>query len=70
MKYLPNILTTLRLASPLYFIIIILIFENLSMQTLVLFFIFLLLSVTDYLDGYLARTFSVTSNYGKVFEFN
>ncbi len=68
MKYLPNILTSLRLSSPLFFIIAILIFENLATQTLVIFYIFVLLTVTDFLDGYLARKFSVTSNYGKVFD--
>ena len=68
MKYLPNILTSLRLSAPLFFIIAILIFENLATQTLVIFYIFLLLSITDYLDGYLARKFSITSNYGKVFD--
>ena len=68
MKYLPNILTSLRLSSPLFFIIAILIFENLATQTLVIFYIFVLLTVTDFLDGYLARKFSVTSNYGKGFD--
>tara|TARA_B100000029_G_C17549038_1_gene949459 strand:- start:766 stop:1356 length:591 start_codon:yes stop_codon:yes gene_type:complete len=68
MKYLPNILTSLRLSSPIFFIITILIFENLAMQTLILFYIFVLLSISDYLDGYLARRLSITSNYGKVFD--
>ena len=68
MKKLPNILTNLRLASPIYFIIILIIFKNQQIQSLILFYLFLVLSITDYLDGYLARKLNVTSSYGKVFD--
>ncbi len=68
MKKLPNILTNLRLASPFYFITVLVIFKNQQMQSLILFYIFLVLSITDYLDGYLARKFNITSIYGKVFD--
>ena len=68
MKNLPNILTNLRIACPLYFIIVILIFENKNTQSLFIFFIFLLLSITDYLDGLLARKLNISSVYGKVFD--
>ena len=68
MKQLPNILTNLRLASPIYFIIILIIFKNQQIQSLILFYLFLILSITDYLDGYLARKLNVTSSYGKVFD--
>ena len=65
---MPNILTSLRLVSPIYFIIIIFIFKNPSTQALILLYIFILLSITDYLDGFLARKLNITSNYGKVFD--
>ncbi len=68
MQNLPNILTSLRLASPFYFISVLVIFKNQQIQSLILFYIFLALSITDYLDGYLARKFNITSNYGKVFD--
>ncbi len=68
MNYLPNILTILRLISPFYFILVIFIFDNFSTQSIVLFYLFILLSLTDYLDGYIARRFYLTSNFGKVFD--
>ncbi|PPR26296.1 MAG: CDP-diacylglycerol--glycerol-3-phosphate 3-phosphatidyltransferase [Alphaproteobacteria bacterium MarineAlpha9_Bin4] len=68
MKNIPNILTTIRLASPAYFILVILFIENVNIQTLILFYIFIFLSTTDYLDGFLARRFNITSNYGKIFD--
>ena len=37
-------------------------------QSLILFFIFLFLSITDYFDGLLARKFNITSSFGKVFD--
>ena len=68
MQNLPNILTSLRLASPFYFVSVLLIFKNQQIQSQILFYIFLLLSFSDYLDGYLARKLNITSNYGKVFD--
>ena len=50
------------------FIIILIIFKNQQIQSLILFYLFLVLSITDYLDGYLARNLNVTSSYGKVFD--
>ena len=60
MKNLPNILTSLRLASPIYFIFVIGFFENQQIQSLI-FFIYSFLSITDYFDGYLARKLNITS---------
>ena len=68
MRNLPNILTSIRLASPIYFIFVIIFFEDTPRQSLILFFIFLLLSITDYFDGLLARKFNITSSFGKVFD--
>ena len=68
MRYLPNILTTSRLCSPFYFILVILCLDSFTKQSLLLFFIFIFLSITDFLDGYIARKLDITSNYGKVFD--
>ena len=68
MQKLPNILTSLRLASPFYFISVLIIFKNQQIQSQILFYIFLVLGITDYLDGYLARKLNITSTYGKVFD--
>ena len=68
MRNLPNILTSIRLASPIYFIFVIIFFEDTPRQSLILFFIFLFLSITDYFDGLLARKFNITSSFGKVFD--
>ena len=68
MKHLPNILTTLRLACPFYFILIVVLFDNQAVQSLVIFYLFIILSFTDYLDGLIARRLNITSNFGKVFD--
>ena len=68
MQNLPNILTSIRLASPIYFTFVIIFFEDTQKQSLILFFIFLLLSITDYFDGLLARKLNITSSFGKVFD--
>ena len=68
MRNLPNILTSIRLASPIYFIFVIIFFEDTPRQSLILFFIFLFLSITDYFDGLLARRLDITSSFGKVFD--
>jgi cardiolipin synthase len=68
MQNLPNILTSLRLASPCYFIGVLVIFNDQQIQSQILFYIFLVLSISDYLDGYFARKLNITSNFGKVFD--
>ena len=68
MKFLPNILTILRLTFPIYVIIIIIFFNSLEVQCILILYIFIILSLTDYLDGYLARKFNSTSRFGKVFD--
>ena len=68
MKFFPNIITSIRLAAPFYFIFLIIIFKNQNTESLILFIIFLLLSISDYLDGYLARKFNISSDYGKIFD--
>ena len=68
MKYLPNILTSLRLSSPILFTFVIILVENLYVQSLLFFIVFLLMSISDYFDGFLARKLNVTSNFGKIFD--
>ena len=68
MQNFPNIITCIRLAAPFYFIILIIIFKNQNTQSLIIFYTFVILSITDYLDGFLARKFNVSSDFGKIFD--
>ena len=68
MQNFPNIITCIRLAAPFYFIILIIIFKDQNTQSLIIFFTFVILSITDYLDGFLARKFNVSSDFGKIFD--
>jgi len=64
MNNLPNILTILRLSScPL----IIYLFY-VSAKPLTILFIFLLFSITDFLDGYIARKGNYKSNFGRIWD--
>ena len=60
-KKLPNILTTIRLLLVPVFVILIL-----SKNYFISFIIFAFASITDFIDGYLARKWKVESKYGKV----
>ncbi|MCD7894631.1 MAG: CDP-diacylglycerol--glycerol-3-phosphate 3-phosphatidyltransferase [Erysipelotrichaceae bacterium] len=77
---LPNKLTTIRLISvPIFIIIYLFPYEtmgisiptyqilstNLSLLDIILFIIFALSSLTDYLDGYLARKNNMITTFGK-----
>lgn len=64
MKHIPNLLTLLRLLMiPFYFNVFYSGRPNAVMEAL---YIFVAASVTDVLDGYLARKYQVISNFGKV----
>ena len=65
---MPNILTNIRILSPIYFLLIIFFFKDYYYQEILIFFTFIFLSITDFLDGILARKFNSSSNYGKVFD--
>lgn len=63
MRQIPNILTTLRVVV-IPIIIIILLKEYFLISGV----LFILASITDALDGHLARKFNVVSNFGKIMD--
>ncbi|MBJ57405.1 MAG: CDP-diacylglycerol--glycerol-3-phosphate 3-phosphatidyltransferase [Rickettsiales bacterium] len=65
---MPNILTTIRILSPVYFLLIIFLIEDFHYQGLLIFFTFIFLSITDFLDGILARKLNLSSDYGRIFD--
>lgn len=59
----PNKLTFLRIIMvPIFIIFMYMDFEN---SKLIATFIFILASMTDFLDGYLARRYNLVTNFGK-----
>jgi len=66
-KHIPNILTMLRIILVPYFLWITYISQP---QDFVIWItaIFIIASITDYLDGMLARKFNVISNFGKIMD--
>lgn len=67
MKSLPNILTILRIvAIPL--IIAAFYIPSLKMAALVALGLFIFASITDFLDGYLARKYEVESKFGQMLD--
>jgi len=62
-KHIPNIITAFRLVLVPIFIILVL---NGNYMTAA--FVFLVASLSDLLDGYLARKWKVVSNFGKLFD--
>ena len=65
---LPNILTTIRMLFPLIIIFILFLNFNSFYENLLILICFILLSFTDFLDGYLARKLKVESKFGKIFD--
>lgn len=63
MKHLPNILTMLRILLIPFFI-----YYFINESFMVAFIIFIVASVTDFFDGYLARKLQVISNFGKIMD--
>jgi cardiolipin synthase len=62
-KIIPNLLTLVRLLCVPFVAVLIL-----SDQFLLAFSLFCIASVTDFLDGYLARRWNVTSTFGRIFD--
>ena len=62
----PNLLTTIRIiAAPI--LVVLLIFNTYNMMLFGLF-IFVIASITDFLDGYFARLFNQKSKIGKILD--
>ncbi|MCT4660875.1 MAG: CDP-alcohol phosphatidyltransferase family protein [Tissierellales bacterium] len=66
MKYIPNILTTLRLVLVPIFISVY--FSSSANNHLLALFIYIIASFTDFLDGFIARKYSVVSKLGSVLD--
>lgn len=63
MKHIPNILTVLRVVLVPFFI-----YYFIQDKLMLAFILFITASITDYLDGYLARKYKVISNFGKIMD--
>ena len=65
---IPNFLTILRLFFPVFLCFIVSLELNLSTEKLLILFLFILLSITDYFDGFLARKLKQETIFGKIFD--
>ena len=65
---IPNYLTISRLVFPFLIFFIILLNLDLKIERIIILILFILLSLTDYLDGYLARKYKLESVFGKTFD--
>ncbi len=66
-KYVPNLLTIIRiLIVPFYVWLTFVVNSVFSLK--LAFFLFVIASFTDYLDGYLARKYNVITNFGKIMD--
>lgn len=66
LQKIPNLLTLSRLiVIPLF--LLNLIFNSVDARYIFLF-IFLYASITDFLDGYIARAYNINSNFGRIFD--
>lgn len=65
-KNIPNILTIMRII--LIPILIISFYIPSKITNLVVALLFMIASITDYFDGYLARYYKIQSNFGKCFD--
>jgi len=66
MSKLPNILTISRIV--LLPVLIILIFSDSNLTNFLSIVLFIMMSITDYLDGLIARKTKNTSNFGKMLD--
>lgn len=67
LRIVPNILSIIRLLMAFAFIPVF-IFEQHNAQSTVSLILYTVASVTDIIDGYIARRFSVSSNLGKILD--
>lgn len=70
LKKVPNIITILRiLLSPIFIVLFGKAILNSDLSLMVIFYVLILfMSLTDILDGYLARKYKIVSNFGKIYD--
>ena len=69
-KKVPNIITILRIfLSPIFIVLFGKAILNNDLSLMVIFYVLILfMSLTDILDGYLARKYKIVSNFGKIYD--
>ena len=65
---IPNFLTILRLFFPIFISIVCYLKLDIKLEKLIILVLFILFSLTDYLDGFLARKLKQESVFGKIFD--
>ena len=65
---IPNFLTILRLFFPIFIGIVCYLKLDINLEKLIILVLFILFSLTDYLDGFLARKLNQESVFGKIFD--
>jgi CDP-diacylglycerol--glycerol-3-phosphate 3-phosphatidyltransferase len=63
-----NILTLLRIMSPIFFCCILFLEFELHIEKNIIFIFFIFFSLTDFFDGFLARKLNQVSTFGKIFD--
>ena len=65
----PNFLTVFRmLATPVLILIIVILPQNMPLFRFIASAFFTVIAITDFLDGYIARKYQTTSEFGKCFD--
>ena len=67
-RILPNILTTIRLLMALAFAPVFFYEQQANPNGLIALVLYTVASMTDVIDGYIARKYSAISNFGKLFD--
>ena len=65
---IPNFLTILRLFFPIFIGIVCYLKLDINSEKLIILVLFILFSLTDYLDGFLARKMNWKTNLGKILD--
>ena len=65
---IPNFLTILRLFFPIFVGIVCYLKLGINLEKLIILVLFIIFSLTDYLDGFLARKLNQESIFGKIFD--